>query len=216
MIHWKLPRDRNRVTPRLSDVSIRKAKASSKPQKLTDRRGLYLLLTPGGQRWWRFKYRYAGKEKLLSLGVYPDVPLKQARKKCEEVRKLVAAGIDPSAARQAEKRAVREAADNDFASVAREWLESIKADWSPQHYSASLKRFETFLFSRGSAIARSARSTRLNFLPRCGALRRGGPSVGAQDSARLRAGVPLRRCRRTLRPQAGRRSSGRAENQAEG
>ena len=59
--------DRNRVTPMLSDVSIRKAKVSGKPQKLTDGRGLYLLLTPAGQRWWRFKYRFAGKEKLLSL-----------------------------------------------------------------------------------------------------------------------------------------------------
>ena len=132
----------------LSDVLIRKAKASSKPQKLTDGRGLYLLLTPADQRWWRFKYRFAGKEKLLSLGVYPDVSLKQAREKCEEVRKLVAAGSDPSAARQAEKRAVREAADNDFASVARAWLENIKAEWSPQHYSDSLKRVEMFIFPK--------------------------------------------------------------------
>ena len=132
----------------LSDVSIRKAKASSKPPKLTDGRGLYVLLTPAGQRWWSFKYRFAGKEKLLSLGVYPDVSLKQARDKCEEVRKLVAAGNDPSAARQAEKRAVREAAANDFEAVAREWLENIRGDWSPQHHSDSLKRFEMFIFPK--------------------------------------------------------------------
>lgn len=132
----------------LSDISIRKAKAASKPQKLTDGRGLYLLLTPAGQRWWRFKYRFTGKEKLLSLGVYPDVSLKQARERCEEVRRLVAAGQDPSVARQAEKRAVREAAANDFETVAREWLENIKGDWSAQHHSDSLKRFEMFIFPK--------------------------------------------------------------------
>ncbi len=132
----------------LSDVTIRKAKPGSKPQKLTDGRGLYVLLTPSGQRWWRFKYRYAGKEKLLSLGVYPDVGLRQAREKCDVVRKLVAAGTDPSAERQAEKRAQREAAANDFESVAREWLENIKAEWSPQHHSDSLKRFEVHIFPK--------------------------------------------------------------------
>ena len=132
----------------LSDVMIRKAKPGPKPQKLSDGRGLYVLLTPSGQRWWRFKYRFAGKEKLLSLGVYPDVGLRQAREKCDAVRKLVAAGTDPSAERQAEKRAQREAAANDFESVAREWLENIKAEWSPQHHSDSLKRFEVHIFPK--------------------------------------------------------------------
>ena len=132
----------------LSDVTIRKAKPGPKPQKLSDGRGLYVLLTPSGQRWWRFKYRFAGKEKLLSLGVYPDVGLRQAREKCDAVRKLVAAGTDPSAERQAEKRAQREAAANDFESVAREWLENIKAEWSPQHHSDSLKRFEVHIFPK--------------------------------------------------------------------
>ena len=132
----------------LSDVMIRKAKPGLKPQKLSDGRGLFVLLIPSGQRWWRFKYRFAGKEKLLSLGVYPDVGLRQAREKCDAVRKLVAAGTDPSAERQAEKRAKREAAANDFESVAREWLENIKAEWSPQHHSDSLKRFEVHIFPK--------------------------------------------------------------------
>jgi integrase len=132
----------------LSDVSIRKAKPGPKPQKIADGRGLFLLLTSAGQRWWRFKYRFAGKEKLLSLGVYPDVSLKQAREKCDAARKLVAAGTDPSALRQAEKRAAREAAENDFASVARDWLENIKGEWAPQHYADSMKRFEVHIFPK--------------------------------------------------------------------
>jgi integrase len=132
----------------LTDTEIRKAKPGPKPRKLTDARGLFLLLTPAGGRWWRLKYRFAGKEKLLSLGVYPDVPLKAAREKAEDVRRQVAAGTDPSAARQAEKRAVREAAENDFESVAREWLENVKGQWAPQHHADSLKRFEVRIFPR--------------------------------------------------------------------
>jgi integrase len=132
----------------LTDTAIRKAKSGSRRQKLTDGRGLFLLLTPTGGRWWRFKYRFAGKEKLLSLGVYPDVPLKAAREKAENARRQVAAGTDPSAVRQAEKRAVREAAENDFESVARDWLENVKGQWAPQHHADTLKRFELHIFLR--------------------------------------------------------------------
>ena len=139
---------RKRVTPMLTDTEIRKAKPGPKPRKLTDARGLFLLLTPARGRWWRLKYRFAGKEKLLSLGVYPDEPLKAAREKAEDARRQVAAGTDPSAARQAEKRAVREAAENDFESVAREWLENVKGQWAPQHHADSLRRFEVRIFPR--------------------------------------------------------------------
>lgn len=132
----------------LTDTEIRKAKPGDKPRKLTDGRGLYLLLTPHGGRWWRFKYQFAGKEKLLSLGVYPDVPLKAAREKAEDARRLVAAGTDPSAARRAEKRAAREAARNDFESLAREWLEIIRPQWAPQHHTDTLKRFEVHVFPK--------------------------------------------------------------------
>jgi hypothetical protein len=70
---------------------------------LFDDRGLYLEIAPSASRWWRFKYRFAGKEKRISLGVYPDVGLKKARDRREEMRKLVADGIDPSAARKQQK-----------------------------------------------------------------------------------------------------------------
>ena len=80
----------------LSDLSIKRAKPAAKPRRLFDGAGLYLEVSPGGGKWWRFKYRFAGKEKRLSLGVYPDVDLKKARKRTAEARQLLADGIDPS------------------------------------------------------------------------------------------------------------------------
>ncbi|MCX7360624.1 MAG: Arm DNA-binding domain-containing protein, partial [Alphaproteobacteria bacterium] len=107
----------------LTDILIRKTTAPGKPTKLMDERGLYLILTPKGGRWWRFRYGFAGKEKLLSLGTYPDVSLKAAREARDDARRALAKGIDPSAARQREKREKAEANANDFEVVAREWLE---------------------------------------------------------------------------------------------
>jgi integrase len=84
----------------LTDIEIRAAKPKQKPYKLFDERGLFLLVKPNGVRLWRFKYVLAGREKLISLGDYRDVPLRRARKKRDEARRLVADGIDPSAKRQ--------------------------------------------------------------------------------------------------------------------
>lgn len=80
---------------RLTDTAIRKVKPGEKPVKMFDERGLFLLVTPAGGKWWRFKYRFDNKEKLLSFGVYPDVGLKKARERRDEARKQVAAEIDP-------------------------------------------------------------------------------------------------------------------------
>src|SRR5260370_7333810 len=88
----------------LTDTLIRKATTPAKPTKLSDERGLYLLLAPSGGRWWRFKYRYAGKEKLLSLGTYPDVSLAKAREARDEARRMLTPGTHPSPARHHEKR----------------------------------------------------------------------------------------------------------------
>ncbi len=85
----------------LTDVQIRAAKPREKPYKLFDERGLFLLVKPSGARLWRFKYAHAGREKLISFGDFRDVPLKRAREKRDEARRLVADGIDPSAQRQA-------------------------------------------------------------------------------------------------------------------
>jgi integrase len=130
----------------LTDVLIRKAKAPAKPTKLTDERGLYLLLTPSGGKWWRFKYQFAGKEKLLSLGIYPDVSLAKARDARDDARRQLTKGIDPSAARQEEKQERARAAANDFESVAREWLGNVEPRWKPIYHSDTQKRFEAFIF----------------------------------------------------------------------
>lgn len=87
----------------LTDSQIRNAKPAPKPSKLFDGGGLFLLVHPRGGKWWRFKYRFGGKEKTLSLGVYPDVSLSEARKKREEVRDLVIRKVDPSVVRREER-----------------------------------------------------------------------------------------------------------------
>ena len=103
----------------LTELEIRAAKAMEKPLKLFDGGGLYLLVTPGGGRWWRLKYRYEGKERGISLGVYPDVSLKRAQICRDDARRMIAQGIAPSARRQADKN-VRGVT---FELVANEWLE---------------------------------------------------------------------------------------------
>lgn len=111
----------------LSDVAVRKAKPTEKTQRLFDGGGLYLEVTPAGGRLWRQKYRFAGKEKRLAHGTYPEVSLADARERRDAARKLLAAGVDPGAHRKAEKAAGLERAGNSFEVVAREWLG--KRDW---------------------------------------------------------------------------------------
>lgn len=103
----------------LTEIEIRAAKAVDKPVKLFDGGGLFLLVNPNGSRWWRFKYRYDGKERGISLGVYPDVSLKRARTGRDEARRLLVDGIDPSSRRQADKHA----RSVTFKVMADEWLE---------------------------------------------------------------------------------------------
>jgi hypothetical protein len=98
----------------LTDKAIRAAKHGEKPVRLFDGGGLYLELAPNGGKWWRHKYRFAGKEKRLSLGVYPHVALKQARERRDEAKRLLANGIDPSEQRKAHKATVTERAANSF------------------------------------------------------------------------------------------------------
>ncbi|SFM28341.1 protein of unknown function [Ectothiorhodospira mobilis] len=98
----------------LTDTAIRNAKPADKARKQFDGGGLYLEVAPSGGKWWRLKYRYGGKEKRLSLGVYPDVPLKDARERRDEARKLLANDIDPSEHRQAQKAAKEDRVANSF------------------------------------------------------------------------------------------------------
>lgn len=129
----------------LSDTKIRNTKPRSKQYKLFDGDGLFLLVTPAGGKWWRFKYRFGGKEKLLSLGTYPEVSLSQARERRFKARKQVANGIDPSQARKASK-ASKQNDENTFENVAREWFSKFEVNWAPGHSIKIIRRLENDVF----------------------------------------------------------------------
>ena len=132
----------------LVDVTIKKAKPREKDYKLSDGGGLFLQVTHSGGKWWRFKYRFDGKEKLLSLGVYPDISLAGARDARDKARKLVANGIDPSADRKAAKEAKAELQANSFEVIAREWHKH-KVDgkaWTAEHAATIMNRMESDIF----------------------------------------------------------------------
>jgi integrase len=116
----------------LSDTAIRKIKPTGKPFKMADERGLHLLVTPSGGKLWRLKYRFEGKEKLISFGAYPDVPLVRAREKRDEARRILADGIDPSEHRKAHQAMRAEVNGNTFEAIAREWYSKQLRSWSPR------------------------------------------------------------------------------------
>jgi len=96
----------------LTELEVKKAKVTDKPQKLADSGGLFLLVHPNGGKYWRIAYRFAGKQKTLAVGIYPDVSLADARDRREQARKLLANDTDPGAVKQAQKAAKIEAVDN--------------------------------------------------------------------------------------------------------
>jgi integrase len=130
----------------LTDITIRRAKSGTKPFKLSDARGLYLLVKPHGGKWWRFDYRYDSKRKTLSLGTYPDVGLKLARERRDDYRRLLAQGVDPSENRKAAKAARAEALGNSFEVVAREWFAKHAPHWAPSHSDKIIQRLERDVF----------------------------------------------------------------------
>ncbi len=130
----------------LTDVKARNAKPSDKQVKLYDSDGLFLLVTPAGGKWWRFKYRFGGKEKLLALGTYPEITLLEARHRRDEARKLVANGVDPSAVKKAVKAAKSEGGANSFEVVAREWHTKFTPTWSDSYTNWVLRRLEQYVF----------------------------------------------------------------------
>jgi len=130
----------------LTDTAVKNAKPSDKPIRLHDERGLYLEISPAGGKWWRFKYRYDSKEKRLSLGVYPDVSLKDARQRRDDARKLLANSIDPGENRKVQKTVKSERSANSFEVVAREWFAKFKHGWATSHSDKIIKRFENDVF----------------------------------------------------------------------
>src|SRR6202789_3352493 len=130
----------------LTDGMARNAKPAAKTVRMFDRDGLYLEVSPRGGKWWRLKYRYAGKEKRVSLGVYPEINLKKARARTIDARQLLDAGVDPSENRRATKAAQMEGAANSFEVVAREWIEQQMKTWVKGHGERILTRFERDIF----------------------------------------------------------------------
>jgi integrase len=133
--------------PKLSDTSLRAAKPREKPYKLFDSEGLYFIVNPDGSRWGRQRYFWGGKEQTLSLGVYPDVSLAQARVKGAAIRSQVANGVNPSEQRQGEKAARAESAERTFKAVALDWLEKTSAarGWTADHTERCRRRLEVHL-----------------------------------------------------------------------
>lgn len=130
----------------LTDRAIKNLKPGEKARKVADEKGLHLLVTPAGGKLWRFRYYHHGKEKLLSIGSYPEISLADARKKRDEARSLVANGLDPSGEKKAEKRRARIAAENTFESVACEFMETRGHHWSAGYAVTVRRRFENDLF----------------------------------------------------------------------
>jgi len=112
----------------LTEIAIKRAKPGAKPIKLADEKGMFLLLQPSGGKLWRLKYRFAGKEKKLSLGRYPDVSLKEARVRRDQARSMIADGIDPGAVKQAKTLAAKLSAATTFQAVAEEYLDKASRE----------------------------------------------------------------------------------------
>lgn len=127
-------------------ISGAKPNPNGKPMKLFDGKGLFLLVTKSGAKYWRMKYRWAGKEKTLAFGVYPEVSLKEARGRCEEARRMLGSDVDPGEKKKADKLAARRAAESGFEAIALEWHRAKSAEWAPKHAASVLRTLELYLF----------------------------------------------------------------------
>jgi integrase len=130
----------------LTDITIKKTKPTEKPMKLFDSNGLYLLLKPNGARYWRLKYRFAGKEKAMALGVYPEVSLAEARTLRDDARRKLKQNLDPVNERKQAKITAHIEATNQFETVALDWLERQKNRWTPKHTTKVLNALKRYVF----------------------------------------------------------------------
>lgn len=130
----------------LTDIQVKKAKGAEKPYKLADSGGLFLLVSPTGNRSWRMKYRFGGKEKLLTFGSYPEVSLIRAREDRERAKATLRAGRDPSVEKKQAAAARTLGSSNTFEACARAWFELNKPRWSPVHAGNVIDSMEADLF----------------------------------------------------------------------
>lgn len=126
----------------LTDIAIKAVKPTAKPMKLFDIGGLFLIVTPSGGKWWRFKYRYQGKHKTLSVGCYPTVSLKSARERRDELKRQLAKNIDPGVVR----KTCKEAQANTFELLALEWRGKFGSAWTPEHSERIAARLKANVF----------------------------------------------------------------------
>jgi integrase len=138
---------KNAITPmKLNDTKCRSLKPLEKTYRISDGGGLYIEVMPNGGTYWRMNYRFLGKQKRLAFGVYPRVTLKEAREKRDEAKKLLDAGIDPSAEKKIAKIEHKVKYDNNFEALAREWHTQKIHTWKPDHAAVILRRLETNIF----------------------------------------------------------------------
>jgi integrase len=130
----------------LTDKQIRALAPQDKPYKVTDEKGLHLLVNPTGSKLWRFRYEISGKEKLLALGAYPEVTLVQAREARDRARALRREGRDPSIERQLRRAAGDAAVADTFEAAARDWHGRMKSTWTPTHANDVLTSLEVHVF----------------------------------------------------------------------
>ena len=124
----------------LTVLQVKSFKPAEKVQCFTDAQGLYLEVRPNGAKYWRLKYRFAGKENRLSMGTYPETSLAQAREARDEARKLLKAGIDPSQQRKSAKLARNLQQATTFEAIALEWYATKKPQWSSSHADTTIER----------------------------------------------------------------------------
>ncbi len=132
----------------LSDAKVRNAKPKTKPYKIADGEGLFLVIMPSGSKYWRLRYFVAGKEKLLALGVYPEISLGDARDRRAQARKLLAVGKDPGEAKKEVKRLTALRNTNAFDTIAREWFEKRTHEWAPRSAKTTLARLEQHILPK--------------------------------------------------------------------
>lgn len=133
---------------KLTDRAIKNAQAGEKIRKLSDGNGLVLVVYPNGSKYWVYRYRHLGKEKTLSLGIYPEVTLAEARLKLIDARKVRSQGQDPSEARKELKRQAIVSAVNSFEAIAREWVTAKSPGWTPRYAEFIVHRMEIDLFPK--------------------------------------------------------------------
>ncbi len=131
---------------KLTDTACKNAKPKDKPYKKADGGGLYILINPDGSKYWRMKYRFLGKEKLLAFGTYPLISLADAREERDSAKKLLAGCTDPAVAKKDKRRKIVRNTQNTFKAIALEWHEIKKGQWSDNHANNVLLRLERDIF----------------------------------------------------------------------